>query len=232
MWNDSNFLFLDRLRITINVLKKSDFCRNPNTVCALSIFFVSLNFFLSLLCPFLRFISQEEGTILSSLKELQLKLRSYDNGYVQLTNIVQPFSLILKNSNFSAPFKLTAIESLQTFIKSHVFSEFQPVSSNSSTGSKSVSALVPSAGDTWKNDEDLKSALKEIVIAVTTCKFVQTDNHSDELLQLQLLKTVYYLILHIPPLAWLDICWDTIHFCLKTMTSTGKTLAFFLSLLW
>jgi uncharacterized protein len=162
------------------------------------------------------------------LKELQLKLRSYDNGYVQLTNIVQPFSLILKNSNFSAPFKLTAIESLQTFTKSHVFSEFQPVSSLVSTGSSAISSSVTSAIDTGKNDEDLKSALKEIVIAVTTCKFVQTDNHSDELLQLQLLKTVYYLILHIPPLAWLDICWDTIHFCLKTMTSTGM-IGLFLS---
>lgn len=32
MWNDTSFLLLDRIRTTINVLKKSDYCRNPNTV--------------------------------------------------------------------------------------------------------------------------------------------------------------------------------------------------------
>lgn len=32
MWQDYIYLILDRIRITIHVLKKSDFCRNPNTV--------------------------------------------------------------------------------------------------------------------------------------------------------------------------------------------------------
>jgi hypothetical protein len=49
----------------------------------------------------------------------QLLLFSKDN--IDLSTIIHPFLQILKSSNLAGPYKLSALESLQTFIKQKLF---------------------------------------------------------------------------------------------------------------
>lgn len=69
-----------------------------------------------------------------------------------------------------------------------------------------------------------QAAIREIVVSVTTCKFVQTDHHIDEIVQLQLLKTLQFMIQYIPHFMVLSCSWDVLQFFLKTLTLTGKCL--------
>lgn len=141
---------------------------------------------------------------------MQSKLRNNELISIDLLTIILPFTQILKSSNFAGPFKLSALETLQTFMKSNLF--ISPSSNN----------LNLSITDLEHQEHVLHSAISEMVEVVSTCKFIQTDNQGDELVQLQILKTLYFTVLYIPKFVLFDCCWRTLQFFLKTLSSTGK----------
>jgi hypothetical protein len=90
--------------------------------------------------------------------------------------------------------------------------------------SPSSNNLNLSITDLEHQEHVLHSAISEMVEVVSTCKFIQTDNQGDELVQLQILKTLYFTVLYIPKFVLFDCCWRTLQFFLKTLSSTGKRL--------
>lgn len=141
---------------------------------------------------------------------MQSKLRNAELTSIDFLTIILPFTQILKSSNFAGPFKLSALETLQIFMKSNLFT---------STYSSNLNLPLEEFGH---QQNVLNSAIAEMVDVVATCKFIQTDNQGDEMVQLQILKTLYFTVLYIPKFVLLNCCWQTLQFFLKTLSSTGK----------
>eukprot|EP00596_Hydrurales_sp_CCMP1899_P004941 CAMPEP_0119047238 /NCGR_PEP_ID=MMETSP1177-20130426/51980_1 /TAXON_ID=2985 /ORGANISM="Ochromonas sp, Strain CCMP1899" /LENGTH=1905 /DNA_ID=CAMNT_0007021581 /DNA_START=110 /DNA_END=5824 /DNA_ORIENTATION=- len=140
MRNDCKHIALEKIRNTLNLLRKSNLGSNP---------------------------LQREDSLLNRLKALQHNLRHDERDVVDPFEVVAPFLALLRAPYLAGPFKLVALDALQTFTSCNLFSE------------------VPDHGG---------ETLARVVDAVTRCKYVQTDAAGDELVQLQIIHTLSNII--------------------------------------
>jgi len=163
----SKHLALEKCRIIISLLRKSYF----------------------------GLISNEDHILLVAFKSLQHKLRYDKKESIDPQELLTPFVALLRASYLSSPFKLAALDAIQTFVIFNI--------------------LIESPSYTF-------NALAEVIDAVTKCKYVQTDAVSDELLQLQIIETVYCIIRNNLN-AYLNdaTTWDIISFSYNTLIQSG-----------
>ena len=110
-------------------------------------------------------IPDQEEPSLSVMEQLTaLQSQLRDNAAVPLTAVVSPFARLLKDPSLSAPFKLSALEALN-----------------------GIAALQ-------QQDSSAEAVLGEVVDAVIECRFVQTDAHLDEIVQLSIFDTLSRLL--------------------------------------
>lgn len=90
-------LVLERIRVTLAALKKSELFKNTNT---------------------------EEGLILTELKDAQTNLRGQVAGAQSLWSTLRPLLKILTSPTVASPFKMTVLESLQVLVSNEDIADF------------------------------------------------------------------------------------------------------------
>lgn len=105
----------------------------------------------------------QKEILINQLKAVQQILRHDTRDLLDPIEILLPFLSLLRAPYLSGPFKLVALDGLQTLISTNLLSE------------------VP---------EKSGEALAIVVDAVTKCKFIQTDAVGDDLVQLQIILTL------------------------------------------
>ena len=108
--------------------------------------------------------SRPGPALVSELVTLQNQLRGSSTVPIDPLQVLVPYLSLLKSPILSGPFKLLALDAIQTFANNNVFLE------------------MPS---------NTSGAISEIIDAITNCKFVQTDISGDELVQLQIIETLH-----------------------------------------
>eukprot|EP01038_Epipyxis_sp_PR26KG_P004477 gene4477-6328_t len=173
MRSDIKHIVLDRVRATINLLRKLQLNATDGEV-------------------------NSEISFLTKLRELQTIARQSFADELDPLEIVTPFIQILRAKSISGPFKLAALDAIQTFI--------------------CCNTLIDS-------DVNSMAALTEIIDAVTKCKFVLTDVVGDELVQLQLVHTLLLIVTHkIRSYLTDDSAWSIIENCFTILFGTGVNI--------
>eukprot|EP01041_Mallomonas_annulata_P004905 gene4905-9786_t len=87
---------LEKTRITLNLLRKSNLCLESNN---------------------------QESPIISQLKALQQRLRSSETEFVDAIEVISPFVAVLRAPYLAGPYKSAALDAIQTFISCNILSE-------------------------------------------------------------------------------------------------------------
>ena len=132
---------------------------------------------------------------LSVIEQLTiLQSKLRENSVVPLTSVVSPFARLLKDPSLSAPFKLSALEALN-----------------------GVAALQ-------QTDSSAEAVLAEVVDAIIECKFVQTDAHLDEVVQLSIFESLSRLLSgSMRRLVGDEVFWRVVQMCHSTVVTLAET---------
>lgn len=112
--------------------------------------------------------------------------------------VLSPFLAIIRAPYLAGPYKLVALEAIQSLVASNILCE---------------------------RVERTSDALADVVDAVSKCKFIQTDAVGDDLVQLQIVQTIDSVVLN-PVRMYLtdETAWSIVETSFSLLIQSGSNL--------